>query len=69
MMSQADLPPSFWGHALETAAFTLNRVPSKAVEKTTYEIWIGKRPSLSYLKVWGWEPDPQQSKECAVSAF
>jgi transposase InsO family protein len=29
MMSQADLPLSFWGYALETAAFTLNRVPSK----------------------------------------
>ncbi|KAI9124917.1 hypothetical protein K1719_004244 [Acacia pycnantha] len=38
MKSQTDLPPSFWGHALETAAFTLNHVPSKAVEKTPYEI-------------------------------
>ncbi|KAI9074611.1 hypothetical protein K1719_043452 [Acacia pycnantha] len=42
MMSQTDLPPSFWGYALETAAFTLNRVPSKAVEKTPYEIWTGE---------------------------
>ena len=50
MMSQADLPPSFWGHALETAAFTLNRVPSKAVERTPYEIWNGKKPIMSYLK-------------------
>ena len=38
MMSQADLPPSFWGHAPEIAGFTLNRVPSKAVEKTSYEM-------------------------------
>jgi transposase InsO family protein len=38
MMSQADLPLSFWGYALETAAFTLNRVPSKSVKKTPYEI-------------------------------
>ena len=37
-MSQADLPLSFWGYALKTAAFTLNRVPSKSVEKTPYEI-------------------------------
>ncbi|CAJ2644822.1 unnamed protein product [Trifolium pratense] len=29
MMSHADLPNSFWGHALLTAAYTLNRVPSK----------------------------------------
>ena len=55
MKSRVDLPPSFWGHALETAGFTLNCVPSKAVEKTPYEIWTGKRPSLSYLKVWGCE--------------
>ena len=55
MMSQADLPLSFWGYALETAAFTLNRVPSKSVEKTPYEIWTGKRPGLSFLKVWGCE--------------
>jgi hypothetical protein len=55
MMSQTDLPLSFWGYALETAAFTLNRVPSKSVVKTPYEIWTGKRPSLSFLKIWGCE--------------
>ena len=30
-------------------------VPSKAVEKTPYEIWNGKSPIMSYLKVWGCE--------------
>ncbi|KAK9024843.1 hypothetical protein V6N11_064749 [Hibiscus sabdariffa] len=45
MMSHSDLPISFWGHALETTAFTLNRVPSKLVQKTPYEIWTGKRPN------------------------
>ena len=55
MMSQVDLPLSFWGYALETAAFTLNRVPSKAVEKTPFELWTGKRPSVSFLKIWGCE--------------
>jgi hypothetical protein len=28
MMRQTDLPLSFWGYALETAVFTLNRVPT-----------------------------------------
>ena len=55
MMSQSDLPLSFWGYALETTAFTLNRVPSKSVDKTPYEIWTGKTPSLSFLKIWGCE--------------
>ncbi|KAK8589956.1 hypothetical protein V6N12_024343 [Hibiscus sabdariffa] len=53
MMSHSDLPISFWGHALEIAAFTLNRVPSKLVQKTPYEIWTGKRPSMSFMKIWG----------------
>ena len=48
-----DLPLSFWGYALEIAAFTLNRVPSKSVETTSYELWFGKKPKLSFLKVWG----------------
>jgi transposase InsO family protein len=45
MMSQSDLPLSFWGYALETIAFTLNRVSSKSVVKTPYEIWTRKTPS------------------------
>ena len=52
-MSLTDLPLSFWGYALEKAAFTLNRVPSKSVEMTPYELWFGKKPKLSFLKVWG----------------
>ena len=31
MMSLADLPMPFWGYALETTAFTLNRAPSKSL--------------------------------------
>ena len=53
MMSLAVLPLSFWGYALETAAFTLNRAPSKSVETTQSELWFGKKPKLSFLKVWG----------------
>ncbi|KAK8534694.1 hypothetical protein V6N12_057338 [Hibiscus sabdariffa] len=53
MMSHSDLPISFWGHALETTAFTLNRVPSKSVQKTPHEMWTGKRPNMSFMKIWG----------------
>ena len=55
MMSQSDLPISFWGYAIKTTTFLLNRVPSKAVEKTPYEIWNKKISSLSFLKIWGCE--------------
>ena len=52
MLSLTDLPILFWGYALETAAFTLNRAPSKSVETTPYELWFGKKPKLSFLRVW-----------------
>jgi hypothetical protein len=55
MMSQTDLLLFFWGCALKTVVFTLNRVPTKFVERTSYEIWIGKHPELSFLRVWGCE--------------
>ena len=55
MMSRTYLPISFWGYALEIVAFLLNRIPSKAVEKTPYELWTGKHPTLSFLKIWGCE--------------
>ena len=51
MMYLTSLPLSFWGYALETIAFTLNREPSKSVETTPYELWFGKKPKLSFLKV------------------
>ena len=53
MMSLTTLPLSFWCYALESAARILNMVPTKKVEKTPYEIWHGKIPKLSYLKIWG----------------
>ena len=53
MMALTDLPLSFWGYALDIATFTLNRAPSKSVEMTPYELWFGKKPKLSFLKVWG----------------
>lgn len=52
-MSHGNLPMFFWGNALETALYILNKVPTKAVDKTPYEVWNGRKPNLSYLKVWG----------------
>jgi hypothetical protein len=53
MMSLTDLSLSFWGSTLETAAFTLNRAPSKSVETTPYELWFGAKPKLPFLKSLG----------------
>ncbi|GJW15907.1 putative reverse transcriptase domain-containing protein [Tanacetum coccineum] len=42
-------------YAIESAIRILNIVPTKKVDKTPYELWYGKVPNLSYLKVWGCE--------------
>ncbi|GKF20305.1 retrotransposon protein, putative, ty1-copia subclass, partial [Tanacetum coccineum] len=55
MMNLITLPLSFWDYALESATRILNMVPTKKVDKTPYELWYGKVPNLSYLKVWGYE--------------
>ncbi|GJX91143.1 retrotransposon protein, putative, ty1-copia subclass [Tanacetum coccineum] len=44
-----------WGYALKSAARILNMVRTKKVDKTPYELWHGKAPKLSYLRVWGCE--------------
>ena len=53
MIAHSSLPESLWGEALKTAAYILNRVPSKAVAKTPYELWTGRKPSLKHLHIWG----------------
>ena len=51
MISYSTLPISLWMEALKTAIHILNRVPSKSVPKTPYELWTGKEPPLNYLRV------------------
>ena len=49
MMAQANLPISFWEDALLTAAYILNRVPSKSVLSNPYELWNDEKPDLGNL--------------------
>jgi hypothetical protein len=53
MMSRTELPLSFWRYALETAIFTLNRVPTKFIDKIPYEVWTVRVPTYFFLKIWG----------------
>jgi hypothetical protein len=52
MISYSTLPIRLWMEALKTAIHILNRVPSKSVPKTPYELWTGRKPSLNHLRVW-----------------
>ena len=53
MLSNSNLPQFLWTDALKIAVYILNRVPTKAVPKTPFEIWKGWKPSLRHMRVWG----------------
>ena len=53
MLSNSNLPKYLWTEALKTAVYILNRVPTKAVQKTPFELWKGWKPSLRHMRVWG----------------
>jgi hypothetical protein len=38
--------------ALKTVVYLLNRVPSKAISKTHFELWTRRKPSMRHLHVW-----------------
>ncbi|CAO2199473.1 unnamed protein product [Urochloa humidicola] len=54
MMKAKKMPVAFWGEAVTTAVFILNRSPTKALKgKTPYEAWHGRKPNVSYLRTFG----------------
>eukprot|EP00253_Pinus_taeda_P007487 PITA_07487 len=52
MLSGAGLGQEFWAEAVDTACYLVNRSPSSMLEdKNPQEVWTGKKPSLSHLRV------------------
>jgi hypothetical protein len=51
MLSYPTLPIGLWMEVLKTAIHILNRVPSKSVSKTSYELWTEHKLSLNYIHV------------------
>jgi hypothetical protein len=50
------MPAVFWGEAVVTAVYILNRSPTKALNgRTLYEAWHGRKPMVSHLRVFGKE--------------
>ena len=50
MMSLTDLPLSFWGYALETAIFTLNRASSNPLRRHRMNYGLARNLSCRFLK-------------------
>jgi len=54
MMSSVSAPKVFWVLACETAIYLPNRSPCSPLKgKTPYELWFGKMPNISHLRVCG----------------
>ena len=54
LLKQRGMPAVFWGEAVVTAVYILNRSPTKALNgRTPYEAWHGRKPAVSHLRVFG----------------
>ncbi|KAG8498939.1 hypothetical protein CXB51_005359 [Gossypium anomalum] len=54
MLSNSNLPKSFWAEAASTACFLINRSPSVAIKKKTpQEVWSGNPANYFDLKIFG----------------
>ena len=54
MCVHAKLPYSLWAEAANTATYVYNRVPNAPLKgKSPHEMWYGRKPDLSNLKVFG----------------
>ncbi|KAI5662799.1 hypothetical protein M9H77_22122 [Catharanthus roseus] len=54
LMVSSGIPKPFWGEAVSTAVYLINRSPSTAINfKTPLELWSEEPPNLSNLRVFG----------------
>jgi hypothetical protein len=55
LLKQRGMPAVFWGEAVVTTAYIVNRSPTKALNgRTPYEAWHGRKPVVSHLRVFGY---------------
>jgi len=54
MLNENSLPKYFWVEAVNTSCYILNRVLIRPIlKKTSYELFKGRRPVLSHIKLFG----------------
>ena len=53
LLVDSGLPKYLWVHAVATANHARNRAPAKDQNKTPLEILTGKKPDISYMRVFG----------------
>jgi len=54
LLNDSKLPKYFWADVVNTACYVLNRTLIRPIlKKTPYEIYKGRKPNISHLKVFG----------------
>lgn len=54
MLTQANLPHTFWAEAIAMANYIRNRCISKSLNQgTPYEVWTDEKPNIEHLRVFG----------------
>ena len=73
MLAEYNTPLRWWAEAINTACHIINRVYlHKFFKKTSYELMVGKKPNVSYFKVFGapcWIRDPHHQSKFAPKAY
>jgi hypothetical protein len=54
MIHSKNLAQQFWGEAINIACYIINKVYLRPeTNKTPYEIWRGKKPTVKYFRTFG----------------
>jgi hypothetical protein len=54
MLDEYKTPDQFWAEAINTACYSINRLYlHRILKKTSYELLTGKKPNISYFRVFG----------------
>lgn len=67
MLLDANMDKKYWAEAINTANYLCNRLPTKACNKTPFELWTNIKPDISHLQIFGTKvyaklPDEKRKK-------
>jgi hypothetical protein len=64
MLCGARLGQELWEEVVGTTCYLVNRSPSSSLdENNPHEVWTGKKPSLTHLRVFGCDANVHVPKE------
>jgi transposase InsO family protein len=54
LLKSMNVPSYFWGEAVRTTVYILNRTPTRGLnDMTMYQAWHGRKPSVQHMRVFG----------------